>query len=358
MAWTTSVLCSCTLLVFQVLAVDLGWHHRQSRHTPLQLEDYGLLESVALLDQQLDPEAQLWTSLLEPLLVSRYVGTPAHEDVRQHLVNVLTALGWTVDGNRTFTMRTPLGEMPFTNVVATHDPAAPRRLVLACHYDSIYGRDAFVAATDSAVPCAMMLYLACLMTSRYLDPMKGRSELTLQLMFLDGEEAFVRWTDQDSIYGARHLAQELQRTPYRGTGGGSNASLTELDRIDCFVLLDLLGAARPAIANYQAGTKAEFRRLAAIERQLSSAGLLPPDLPAAFHFHQSWSGWGAPQISDDHLPFLRRGVKVLHLIPHPFPSVWHKDADDARAVHFPTVAGLSRTLRVFVSEHLGLAAYL
>ena len=41
-------------------------------------------------------------------------------------------------------MRTPRGQMAFTNVVATHDPEAPRRLVLACHYDSIYGRDSFV----------------------------------------------------------------------------------------------------------------------------------------------------------------------------------------------------------------------
>lgn len=29
------------------------------------------------------------------------------------------------------------------------------------------------------------------------------SETTLQLVFFDGEEAFVDWTDTDSIYGAR-----------------------------------------------------------------------------------------------------------------------------------------------------------
>ena len=62
----------------------------------------------------------------------------------QHIINTMTVFGWTVDGNRTFEMKTPRGQMTFTNVVATHDPAAPRRLVLACHYDSIYGRDKFV----------------------------------------------------------------------------------------------------------------------------------------------------------------------------------------------------------------------
>jgi hypothetical protein len=29
------------------------------------------------------------------------------------------------------------------------------------------------------------------------------SDTTLQLLFLDGEEAFVSWTNTDSIYGAR-----------------------------------------------------------------------------------------------------------------------------------------------------------
>lgn len=29
------------------------------------------------------------------------------------------------------------------------------------------------------------------------------------------------------------------------------------------------------------------------------------------------------RIEDDHIPFLRRGVSVLHLIPERFPVVWH-----------------------------------
>jgi hypothetical protein len=29
------------------------------------------------------------------------------------------------------------------------------------------------------------------------------AELTLQLVFFDGEEAFKAWTDKDSIYGSR-----------------------------------------------------------------------------------------------------------------------------------------------------------
>jgi hypothetical protein len=29
-------------------------------------------------------------------------------------------------------------------------------------------------------------------------------------------------------------------------------------------------------------------------------------------------------MGDDHVPFLHRGVSVLHVITEPFPSVWHR----------------------------------
>lgn len=71
----------------------------------------------------------------------------------------------------------------------------------------------FVGATDSAAPCAMMLDLAealnPLLEKRTARLEAGEEEdediadTTLQLVFFDGEEAFVEWTDTDSIYGAR-----------------------------------------------------------------------------------------------------------------------------------------------------------
>ena len=38
------------------------------------------------------------------------------------------------------------------------------------------------------------------------------SDLTLQFVFFDGEEAFLEWTRTDSIYGARHLAEKWEKT--------------------------------------------------------------------------------------------------------------------------------------------------
>ena len=40
---------------------------------------------------------------------------------------------------------------------------APRRLLIACHYDSKMTPKNFLAATDSAVPCAQMINLATVM---------------------------------------------------------------------------------------------------------------------------------------------------------------------------------------------------
>ena len=36
------------------------------------------------------------------------------------------------------------------------------------------------------------------------------SDVSLQFFFLDGEEAFVRWSGTDNTYGARHLAGEME----------------------------------------------------------------------------------------------------------------------------------------------------
>ena len=68
--------------------------------------------------------------------------------------------GWPVEED-TFTEKTPLGRKHFTNIIATQNPKATRRLVLACHYDSKYFENfVFIGATDSAVPCAMLLDVA------------------------------------------------------------------------------------------------------------------------------------------------------------------------------------------------------
>jgi glutaminyl-peptide cyclotransferase len=78
--------------------------------------------------------------------------------------------------------RTPVGNVEFQNVVATLDPNAPRRLVLACHYDSLIKPVGFLGATDSAVPCAQMLNLAHAMDRDIKDTRARVSKKTTQMI--------------------------------------------------------------------------------------------------------------------------------------------------------------------------------
>jgi len=55
--------------------------------------------------------------------------------VRQHLVTTLRDLKWHVEED-SFTDNTPYGEKHFTNVIATKDPNAVRRVILSAHFDS------------------------------------------------------------------------------------------------------------------------------------------------------------------------------------------------------------------------------
>lgn len=114
--------------------------------------------------------------------------------------------GWSTEQNE-FYDETPHGRMKFTNIISRLNPHAKRYLTVACHYDS-KDMENFVGATDSAVPCAIMMNLANSLHAQ-IQTVKN-SELSLQYIFLDGEEAFIKWNERDSIYGARHLAQKWE----------------------------------------------------------------------------------------------------------------------------------------------------
>lgn len=83
----------------------------------------------------------------------------------------------------------------------------------------------------------MMLNLAKTMKN-ILKQARNNQDLSLKLIFFDGEEAFVNWGPNDSIYGAKHLA-EIYHNSLRSISTGETVS--DLDKMDLFVLLDLIG---------------------------------------------------------------------------------------------------------------------
>ncbi|XP_063168167.1 glutaminyl-peptide cyclotransferase-like protein isoform X1 [Candoia aspera] len=314
-------------------------------HKPRSLSSSQLKHLTSQLDLQ-----RLWKTCLQPMLVERYPGSLGNVRVRQFIMEKLRALeaSWQVELDA-FEDRTPHGMVSFANVVATLDPTATWRLVLACHYDSKYfprdkhGR-AFVGATDSAVPCSILLELVTALDKLLLKARGQGSKITLQLLFFDGEEAFQEWSKTDSLYGARHLAEHMGRAPHL-------QGITQLQAISLFVLLDLLGAPRPTIQNHFLATAGWFKRLISIEERMHQLSLLQSHSQEQPYFQRD-SPYGF--IEDDHTPFLRKGVPVLHLIATPFPRVWHTLEDTEANLHPPTVENLSKILAAFLAEYLWL----
>ncbi|CAM5173067.1 unnamed protein product, partial [Eretmochelys imbricata] len=132
------------------------------------------------------------------------------------------------------------------------------------------------------------------------------SEVTLQLLFLDGKEAFWEWSERDSLYGAVH-----------GQGSAPAGHQPAPGYEKCLHRLGLLQS-HPREQTY-------------VQRE-------PVYRP----------------VEEDHVPFLRKGVLVLHLIATPYPWVWHTMEDTEQNLHPPTVENLCKILAAFLAEYLWL----
>lgn len=290
----------------------------------------------------------------QAIAIPRVAGTPGAQTVREYIIAQLpSAFSVTQDS---FTQDTVAGSRSFVNVVATLNAGATRarRVVLAAHYDSKM-IDRFVGATDSAVPCAMLLDLARMVAASDVSSISWG----LQLIFFDGEEAFNYWTSTDSLYGSRHLASLWDSE-------GSN-SANSLQKISLFVLFDLVGAADNKFFNFFPQTSLQFKvfffffffisvlsflqELVYMSRALKKANLLHENSLSKTYFGDTF--YGGP-IEDDHLPFLNRGVPVLHLISGVFPSVWHQPTDDVAHLDWNTVEDLTAIFRAFTAAILNL----
>ncbi|KUJ18970.1 glutaminyl-peptide cyclotransferase-like protein [Mollisia scopiformis] len=312
-------------------------------------------------------------SILAPILIPRVPGTPGSLAVQQHFVNWFSTNlpKWNVEFQNSTSTTPVTGErhVPFANLIITRDPPWTKpgdvgRLALVAHYDSKLSPVGFIGATDSAAPCAMIMHAARsvdeALTKKWeamqaegtngLDEEKG-----VQILFLDGEEAFLSWTDSDSLYGARSLAEQWDTTPH----AAMSTYHTVLSSITLFLLLDLLGTAKPRIPSYFKTTHWAYQHLSGIESRLRSLGIMQSAADANFlpeagkTANQFYQGG----IQDDHIPFMARGVEVLHIIPSPFPHVWHTLADDGEHLDGATVEDWARMVTAFVGEWMDLEGY-
>lgn len=319
-------------------------------------------------------------AILSPILQTRVPGTPGHAAVLQHLADFfrINLPEWQLEFQNS-TSKTPVSkgkDVPFINLIAFRDPPGARvgdvgRLTLVAHYDSKLEPEGFIGGIDSAAPCAMILHAMrsidvaldkkwAAMRVHGMDSSLEEQQ-GIQVLLLDGEEAFKEWTDTDSLYGARSLAEEWDHQMYPAM----STFKTPLSSISLFVLLDLLGAKAPYIQSYYQTTHWAYRSLGALEQRFRSLGLWksasmkPWFMDSSKDSHQVLSLGG---IQDDHLPFLARGVEILHLIDfNPrkgFPPVWHTIDDDAEHLDMDTMEDWSVLMTAFAAEWMELEGYL
>ncbi|KAL2016282.1 hypothetical protein VTK56DRAFT_3910 [Thermocarpiscus australiensis] len=328
-----------------------------------------LLRTLPSPDPQ-DFDIHTGGALLAPLLIPRVPGTAGQARAQEHFVSYFRRhlpqweLAW-----QNSTSRTPAtGDraVPFANLILRREPpwtkkrgpGAAALLTLVAHYDSKIAPEGFVGATDSAAPCAILMFVAREVEKRLAGMWAkmgeggrrgGEDDVGVQILLLDGEEAFVSWTEDDSLYGARSLAAAWEATTYPAMSTFKNP----LRQISLFVLLDLLGSKEPEVPSYFQSTHWAYKKMAALEGRLRGAGLLEskpgkPFLPESSKMATQFNGRG--YIGDDHVPFMARGAPVLHIIPSPFPKVWHTMDDDGEHLDIPTVKDWARIVTAFTLE--------
>ncbi|XP_051173631.1 glutaminyl-peptide cyclotransferase-like [Leptopilina boulardi] len=284
--------------------------------------------------------------ILDNICIERVVGTPNHEAVKEYISNSMSNLGWSVEIDTFYDNAPIMGRLKFSNIIAKLNPHATRYLTIACHYDSKYMPNIkFVGATDSAVPCAQLINTAMVM-NRYLKTVKNQ-DVSLMFIFFDGEEAFENWGPRDSIYGARHLAKKWSQTPCLEHLGNN---ISELDKIDLLVLLDLIGDPNSKFCNYFTNREKWYKLLLSAEKYLADMKLFENYFYGRQKYFEEHST--PSYIEDDHIPFQKKNVPVLHIIPYQFPITWHTEDDNRENIDLETTENINKILRIFIASYL------
>ncbi len=227
-------------------------------------------------------------------------GTPEIEKVRALIEDGLRRNGWEVE-RQIFTDETPRGPVKFVNLIGRFSPAgkspAPRdtqRAIVCSHYDTKrFSTIRFLGASDGASSTGALIELARVLA---LDPALAAK---VELVFFDGEEAFVQYTDTDGLYGSRAYASKL-----RESGRAAQFKFA--------ILWDMIGD-RDLTITLSSDSPPDLTR--DILASADALGLRP-------NF-----GMYERQIYDDHVPLTRTArIPAIDLIDFDYPA-WHT-ADD------------------------------
>jgi glutaminyl-peptide cyclotransferase len=229
----------------------------------------------------------------------RYMGSENHKKLEHYILDHLKGDQAEDDA---FTADTVEGKFPVRNIIAKFPGTKDGIIVILGHYDTVYPlrNSGFVGANDGGSSTAILL--------EYANQLRGggagkkRDGYSVWLVWTDGEEAVRQWTNTDSVYGARHLAEKWEKD---GT----------LKKIKALMVMDMIGDADLDIVR---DTKGAPWLLDLIYAAAERGGYQS-------HFYAQQG-----PIEDDHVPFVNRGVPCADVIDldYGYNNVfWHSPQD-------------------------------
>ena len=229
----------------------------------------------------------------------RYMGSENHKKLERYIIDHLQ--GDQVEDDA-FTADTVEGKFPVRNIIAKFPGTKDGIIVILGHYDTNYPlrNNGYVGANDGGSSTAILLEFANQLRGGSHD--KRRDGYSVWLVWTDGEEAVKTWSDTDSLYGTRHLAEKWEKD---GT----------LKKIKALMVMDMIG---DADLNIDRDTNSTSWLLDLIYAAAERGGYQS-------HFY---AREGA--IQDDHLPFVQRGVPSADVIDldYGYNNVFHHTPQD------------------------------
>ena len=242
----------------------------------------------------------------------RVTGSAASVAAGNYIADQMKSAGWSVEFQPFVYQGTPV-----RNVIARTNVGKGPVIILGAHYDSrrradrdpAHATEPVPGADDGASGVAVLLELA-----RTLDLREIPNELWLAFFDAEDNGGLDGW---DWIVGSTYMADHLTIQP------------------EAMILVDMVGDADQQFyfdANSDPGLSAQVWATAA------RLGYDEQFIPVV-----RWA------MTDDHIPFARRGIPALDIIDFDYPY-WHTTADTADKVSAESLERIGRVLKAFLES--------
>jgi len=240
---------------------------------------------------------------------------------QRYIHEQLQSFGCVVDEDD-FHAETPIGSLAMKNIIAKVPGTGQGIILLLTHYDTLR-LDNFVGAVDGGSSTGLMLEMARLVCA-------GKKQANaVWIAFLDGEEAQVvkggvaQWTATDSVYGSRELAARM-------------AISGDLKHVRAVILADMTGPKNVRFQQEDNSTDWLAEMVWKTAARLGYGNIFVSDVTSP--------------ISDDHEPFLHRGVAAVDIIDLNDYRYWHTTQDTMDKVSPRSLAVAGHVILETVNE--------